>query len=111
MSATPQQRAALLRLLLVAENDPVHGETIARFLLALHRSDLYHFDLRAMRPLDLKVFSDCLLVLGIDFTARCPLGGPGEPPAPDMRSLAQKWGIEPTLVGSATPMKANGSPA
>lgn len=60
-------RAALVRLMPIAQGDSDQSAVVARFLLGLYDGKRYPFDLTDFRRLDGLVFDDCLAVLQMDW--------------------------------------------
>lgn len=61
-------RAALRRLLPVAQSDTGQSVRVARFLLGLYNGPRFPFDLTDLRGLDFNLFDDCLSVLKMDYS-------------------------------------------
>lgn len=60
-------RAALMRLMPIAQQDTGQSGVIARFLLGLYNGERFPFDMTEFRRLDGSVFDDCIAVLKMDW--------------------------------------------
>lgn len=60
-------RAALVRLMPIAQGDTAQSGVVARFLLGLYDGERFPFDLTDFRTLDGPSFDDCLAVLRMDW--------------------------------------------
>lgn len=89
-----QGRAALLRLLDVANGHSGQSRYIVRFLLGCYNGTRFPFDLTDFRCIDRQLFEDCMAVLRMDFQPEHELHNYIDDGSEVFERLAVDWKIE-----------------
>jgi hypothetical protein len=107
-STQDEGRAALFRLMEVAQGHSGQCKRVAAFLLGLYNGDRFPFDLTELRALDASIMDDCLQVLRMDYQPVREVHEYFEDGGRRFEQLAKDWRIEDRAVRGAPAADAAG---